>query len=214
MRSAWVGGSVCVLTIVIGLLTLDRLPPTVGPVFLVPTLLAGIGLVMQSTAGRGLGTLGALLSEDSWGHVPLVLLGWTFITLGTLGLLRLPSAGAVAVLRLTETLPTACEGPPPVRVPLNLLPTFIALDKHLATVEGSIHSTGVHALQEVMPRCVRHLQAALDAPDGTHGSWGLLRQWMVEHPRYGILEPALVNTPLRPQTHRPKRPPVQLDFSP
>lgn len=214
MKSAWIGGVLCVLTIVVGVFTLDRLPPTIGPLLLIPPLLAGIGIVLQSTAGRGLGTLGHLVGEDSWVHVPLVLLGWTLITIGCLGLLRLPSTGAVAVLRLSQTLPDACVGEAPDRVPLELIPTLDALDQRLATLQGAVRRTGVDALRELVPRCGGQLESALEAPEGTHGSWGLLREWIVEHPEYGSLKPAVVAKPLRPRRHRPRRPSVQLDLTP
>jgi hypothetical protein len=212
MRAAWLGAVGCLLTVAIGWGTLAPLPPTVSFVYLVPLVLAGIGLVLQSTAGRGLGTLGTWVGEDSWLHVPLVLLGWTLIAVGTTGLLRLPSAATVQLARLTTTLPTFCAGPAAERVERDLLPTLEAVDMRMEVVVGPVHDDAERALRTTLPRCVDRLAEAAVDPAGTHTSWRLLRDWLVAHPDWVTVPPDLASRPLPPRTHRPKPRPVQVDL--
>lgn len=206
MNLARLAGLPAVLVVFVGLALLPPLSPSIDLLLVVPMLLAGIAILLAGLTSGGTG------EEPTPAWTVLAVLGWSLVAAGVLGLLKLTPAGARTVLDGAEQLHDHCQGPASVRVDRDLLPLLESLDRSLAGQPESVRAVGASALSTTLPRCLAQLATALDEPEGTHGSWGMLRDWMVAHPEWVAVPEDLASKPLRPREHRPHRAPVSVDL--
>ncbi|MCA9567006.1 MAG: hypothetical protein KC656_04150 [Myxococcales bacterium] len=211
-RLASVATGLTAAVVLLGWVTLDPLPPTVGPIHLVPVLLLGIGLALEGAVGQEHGLLSGVLGGSRVAYTIVGLAGLALVAVGAVGLGKLAPAGAGGVLQGSRALEGHCRGEPSERVDRELLPLLERLQADLPGQSHSAREAGEAALREHLPRCVDQLAVALEDPDGTHTSWRLLRDWLVAHPDLVEVPAAVRSAPVRPRVHEPARRPVQLDL--
>ena len=194
------------VVVLLGTLLLPPLPPSVDLLLVVPTFLIGVVAVLAGLTSGGTG------SPPTARWTALALAGWLLVGAGSLGMTLQTPAGSRALLGNAARLADHCQGPPGVRVERDLLPLLQQTEALLPGQPPGVQATAEQALRTHLPRCIAQLRSALDDPRGTHGSWGMLRDWLAAHPAWVEIEPTLAGAELRPRSHRPARPPASLDL--
>jgi hypothetical protein len=197
--------SMAVLTAVavgVGAWALDPLPPTFTPLWVVPPVLGGLYLAVAAAFIRDQGLYGALFGHAPRAvHVGLCALGFALLGGGCLALLKLPPAGAVAVVHGGSALDGFCRADADERLERDLLPTVEALIELRPGQGRALIQTLDGQIRALAERCLPSLRAAFEDPRGTHVSWVRWRDLLVEHPTY---RPTPATDPLWTAPHRPR----------
>lgn len=205
-HTTWISLALGLVVVGLGALLLEPLPPTVTLLWALPPLGAGIGLWITATFATEQGWYGALTARVPAGfHGAVQVISALLVAGAALWLLRQPNAQAAPLERALFALQSHCEATTE-RTGRNLLPLLEVVEEALPSQRSGPRAAAEARLARVQQRCLERTREAFAAPEGTHRSWGLLRDWLHDHPHGLPANDPLWTAPLRPLEH-----PVRLE---